>query len=87
VNLPMLPGYSVSKAAAFSLTQGMRAQLAQRGVRVRAAMVGVVDTDMTQGFDGPKTSSALVAARIFNGLDRGEDEIFPDDVSAQIAET
>ena len=86
VNLPLLPGYSVSKAAAFSLTQGLRAHLAHRGVRVRAAMVGVVDTDMTQGWDGPKASSASVAARIFDGLDRGEDEIFPDDVAAQVAE-
>ena len=37
VNLPPLPGYSASKAAAFSLTQGLRARLANRGVRVRAA--------------------------------------------------
>ncbi|MFG1783835.1 SDR family NAD(P)-dependent oxidoreductase [Rhodococcus oryzae] len=87
VNLPQLPGYSVSKAAAFSLTQGLRAHLANRGVQVRAAMVGVVDTDMTQGFAGPKSSSASVAARIFDGLDRGDDEIFPDAASAQIAET
>lgn len=86
VNLPLLPGYSVSKAAAFSLTQGMRAHLANRGVRVRAAMVGVVDTDMTEGWDGPKASSASVAARIFDGLDRGEDESFPDAVSATIAD-
>jgi NAD(P)-dependent dehydrogenase (short-subunit alcohol dehydrogenase family) len=86
VNLPLLPGYSVSKAAAFSLTQGLRAHLANRGVRVHAAMIGVVDTDMTKGFDGPKASSASVAARIFDGLDRREDEIFPDDVSAQVAE-
>lgn len=86
VNLPLLPGYSVSKAAAFSLTQGLRAHLAHRGVRVHAAMVGVVDTDMTEGFDGPKASPASVAVRIFDALDRGEDEIFPDDVSAQIAE-
>ncbi len=86
VNLPLLPGYSVSKAAAFSLTQGLRAHLASRGVQVRAAMVGVVDTDMTQGWNGPKASAASVAARIFDGLDRGEDEIFPDALSATVAE-
>jgi NAD(P)-dependent dehydrogenase (short-subunit alcohol dehydrogenase family) len=86
VNLPLLPGYSVSKAAAFSLTQGLRAHLANRGVRIRAAMIGVVDTDMTQGFHGRKASPVSVAARIFDGLDRGEDEIFPDDVSVQVAE-
>ena len=40
----------------------------------------------TRGWDGPKASSASVAARIFDGLDRGEGEIFPDDVSTQIAQ-
>lgn len=86
VNLPSLPGYSASKAAAFSLTQGLRVQLANRGVQVRAAMVGVADTDMTKGWDGPKDSPASVAARIFDGLYRGEDEIFPDTVSASVAD-
>ena len=86
VNLPPLPGYSASKAAAFSLTQGLRAQLANRGIPVRAAMVGVADTDMTKGWDGPKDSAASVAARIFDGLDRDEDEIFPDTVSASVAD-
>jgi short-subunit dehydrogenase len=86
VNLPLLPGYSTSKAAAFSLTQGLRAQLANRGIQVRAAMVGVADTDMTKGWYGPKDSPASVAARIFDGLLRDEDEIFPDTVSASVAD-
>ena len=86
VSLPLLPGYSASKAAAFSVTQGLRAQLAKRGVQVRAAMVGVADTDMTKGWDGPKDSAVSVAARIFDGLSRDEDEIFPDTVSASVAD-
>jgi short-subunit dehydrogenase len=86
VNLPLLPGYSVSKAAAFSLTQGLRGQLAQSGVGVHAAMVGIVDTDMTAGRDGPKSSPVSVATRIFDGLERGEDEIFPDDAAARIGD-
>jgi NAD(P)-dependent dehydrogenase (short-subunit alcohol dehydrogenase family) len=86
VNMPLLPGYSVSKAAAFSLTQGLRAHLAGTGVRIRAAMVGIVDTAMTEGWDVPKASPASVAANIFDGLERGEDEIFPDVLSAAVAE-
>ena len=86
VNLPLLPGYSASKAAAFSLTQGLRGRLAASGVGVHAAMVGLVDTDMTARRDGPKSSPLSVAARIFDGLERGEDEIFPDDAAARIAD-
>lgn len=86
VNLPLLPGYSVSKAAAFSLTQGLRGQLAQTGVRVHAAIVGIVDTDMTADRNVPKSSPASVATRIFDGLERGEDEIFPDDAAARIGD-
>jgi NAD(P)-dependent dehydrogenase (short-subunit alcohol dehydrogenase family) len=85
-NMPLLPGYSVSKAAAFSLTQGLRAYLAGRGVRVHAAIIGVVDTDMTEVFDVPKTSPAVVAAGILDGLERGEEEIFPDPASETVAE-
>ncbi|MEY9928069.1 NAD(P)-dependent dehydrogenase (short-subunit alcohol dehydrogenase family) [Catenulispora sp. GP43] len=85
-NMPLLPSYSVSKAAAFSLTQGLRAYLANRGVRVHAAMIGVVDTDMTKAFDIPKAAPEVVAARIFDGLAAGEDEIFPDPMSELVAD-
>jgi NAD(P)-dependent dehydrogenase (short-subunit alcohol dehydrogenase family) len=45
--LPIVPAYSISKAAAFSLSQSLRALLAGRGVRVHAVMTGPVDTDMS----------------------------------------
>jgi NAD(P)-dependent dehydrogenase (short-subunit alcohol dehydrogenase family) len=53
--LALVPAYSISKAAAFSLTQSLRALLAGRGVRVHAVLTGPVDTDMTRGFDIPKS--------------------------------
>jgi NAD(P)-dependent dehydrogenase (short-subunit alcohol dehydrogenase family) len=52
--LPFTPAYSISKAAAFSLTQSLRALLAGRGVRVHAVLAGPVDTNMTRSFDIPK---------------------------------
>jgi NAD(P)-dependent dehydrogenase (short-subunit alcohol dehydrogenase family) len=51
--LPLIPAYSVSKAAVFSLTQSLRVLLGGQGVRVHAVMTGPVDTDMTQGLDIP----------------------------------
>jgi NAD(P)-dependent dehydrogenase (short-subunit alcohol dehydrogenase family) len=85
--LPVIPAYSISKAAAFSLTQSLRALLAGRGVRVHAVLTGPVDTDMTRGFDIPKSSPESVARGIFDGVEKGEEEIFPDPMSASIAES
>ena len=83
--LPVIPAYSISKAAAFSLTQSLRALLAGRGVRVHAVMTGYVDTDMSRGLEVPKASAGSVARAIFDGVEKGEEEIFPDPVSASLA--
>jgi NAD(P)-dependent dehydrogenase (short-subunit alcohol dehydrogenase family) len=85
--LPLTPAYAISKAAAFSLTQSWRALLAGRGVRVHAVLTGPTDTDMTRGFDIPKASPESVARAIFDGVEQGEEEIFPDPLSASIAES
>jgi NAD(P)-dependent dehydrogenase (short-subunit alcohol dehydrogenase family) len=84
---PMIPAYSISKAAAFSLTQSLRALLADRGVRVYAVMTGPTDTDMTRGFDIPKTSAESVARAILDGVENDEEEIFPDPMSESVAES
>jgi NAD(P)-dependent dehydrogenase (short-subunit alcohol dehydrogenase family) len=85
-SLPPIASYSVSKAAAFSMTQSLRAYLAGKGVNVHAVLTGPVDTDMNRGFDIPKASPASAATAIFDGVEQGEDEIFPDPMSASLAE-
>ena len=85
--LPLIPAYSISKAAAFNMTQSLRVLLAARGVRVHAVLTGVVDTDMTKGFDIPKASPETVARGIFDGVDNGYDEIFPDPMSESLAQS
>lgn len=84
--LPIIPAYSVSKAAAFSLTQSLRALLAGRGVSVHAALTGPVDTDMTRGFEIPKSTPETVAMGILDGVEKGEEEIFPDPMTQPMAE-
>jgi len=86
-SVPFTPAYSISKAAAFSLTQALRASWAGRGVRVHAVFAGPVDTDMTRGLDIPKSSPDSVAKAIFDGLEKGEEDIFPDPMSAFIADS
>ena len=83
---PLNPAYAISKAAAFNLTQSLRALLAERGVSVHAALTGPTDTEMTRGFDVPKASPESVARAIFDGLEKGEEDIFPDPMSQAIAE-
>jgi NAD(P)-dependent dehydrogenase (short-subunit alcohol dehydrogenase family) len=83
---PLIPGYSVSKAAAFSMTQSLRALYADRGVHVHAALTGPTDTDMTRGFDAPKATPESVARAIFDGMENGEADIFPDPMSEPMAE-
>jgi NAD(P)-dependent dehydrogenase (short-subunit alcohol dehydrogenase family) len=85
--LPVIPAYSVSKAAAFNQTQSLRALLAGRGVRVHAVLTGPVDTDMTQGLEVPKASRESVACAIFDAVENGEEDIFPDPLSASMADS
>jgi NAD(P)-dependent dehydrogenase (short-subunit alcohol dehydrogenase family) len=84
--VPVMPAYSISKAAAFSLSQSMRALLARQGVRVHAVLSGPVDTDMARVLDIPKAAPEAVARSIFDGVDKGEEDIFPDPLSESVAE-
>jgi NAD(P)-dependent dehydrogenase (short-subunit alcohol dehydrogenase family) len=84
--LPVIPAYSASKAAAFSLTQSLRGLLAGRGITVHAVLTGPTDTDMTRGYEIPKATPEAVAQAIFDGLERGEEDIFPDPLSATVAD-
>jgi NAD(P)-dependent dehydrogenase (short-subunit alcohol dehydrogenase family) len=84
--LPIIPSYSISKAAALSMTQSLRAYLGPKGVAVHAVFLGPVDTDMTRGFDIPKASPESAARGIFDGLERGDEDIFPDPASQNVTE-
>jgi NAD(P)-dependent dehydrogenase (short-subunit alcohol dehydrogenase family) len=87
--LASMPGfgvYNASKAAAWSLTQSMRAGLASRGVAVHAVFPGPVDTEMLKGVPVPKTSPDDVARAVVEAVSRGEEDIFPDPMSASLYE-
>ncbi len=85
--LPLIPAYSISKAAVFSLSQSLRALLAGRGVTVHAVLAGPVDTDMSRALDIPKASPESVARAILDGVQNGEDDIFPDAMAASMAQS
>jgi short-subunit dehydrogenase len=85
VNLPLMGSYCASKAAALSLTQGLRAELGGKGVRVAAALPGAVDTRMTAGLPIPKMSPAEAATEILDGFEKGEEEIYVGDMARGLA--
>jgi len=85
MNLPMMGSLCASKAAALSLTQALRAELASQGTRVLGVLPGAVDTDMTRGLTIPKLAPETVAAAVIDGLRRGLEEIYPGDMASGVA--
>jgi len=76
IALPAMGSLCASKAAGLRLTEGVRAELAGQGTWVAALMTGAVDTDMSAGFDGPKSAPADVAAALLAGIEAGDEEIY-----------
>lgn len=79
--VPGNAAYSVSKAAAWNLTNAFRVELADQGTQVLGTHVGLVDTDMSAGWDFPKTSAGDVVTATLDGVVAGEIEIVVDDFS------
>jgi len=77
VNLPLMAGYSASKAAGHSLTQALRAELAASGVRVTGVYPTVVDTSMSAGLSGPKLTPAELVQDIVQAIQNGDEDVYP----------
>jgi len=86
VNFPMIGGYSASKSALFSLSQGIRIELANRGIAVHTVNPGPIDTDLAAEFNAAKSSPESTADNIIGALKNGEVDIFPDVGSQQMIE-
>lgn len=81
-NMPLLGPYSASKAALHSYTQGLRAELSRQGIFVQGVYPGPVDTRLSAGFEAAKPSPVEVARVILQALENGEEDVFPDAMSA-----
>jgi NAD(P)-dependent dehydrogenase (short-subunit alcohol dehydrogenase family) len=78
VNSPLHATYSITKAAAWSLTNGLRNELSGQNTQVVGVHVGYMDTDMTEGIESPKASPVEVAKTIVAAIQAGEDEVLAD---------
>src|SRR4051794_19844080 len=83
---PGTPSYSASKAAAWSLTDGLRLELAGQGTQVLAVHMGPVDTDMGAqvGSSLDMISPAQVVAAALDGLEAGAAEVLTDDLPREL---
>ena len=84
VNGGELAAYSASKSAAWSLTNALRHELAAQKTQVLGLHMAYVDTDLTRGFEVPKTSPEEIVQRALDGLEAGLDEVLADDLTQQV---
>jgi NAD(P)-dependent dehydrogenase (short-subunit alcohol dehydrogenase family) len=84
VNGGELAAYSASKSAAWSLTNALRNELAAQKTQVLALHMAYVDTDLTRGFEVPKSSPEEIVKRALDGLEAGQDEVLADELTQQV---
>lgn len=84
VNVPVFGSYSASKAALYSLTQGVRAELATQGTLVVGVFPGPVDTAMSSGVPLDKVPPSQIATAALQAVEQGIEDVNPDLVSQQV---
>ena len=84
VNGGELAAYSASKSAAWSLTNALRHELAAQKTQVLGLHMAYVDTDLTRGFEVPKSSAQEIVQRALDGLEAGADEVLADALTQQV---
>lgn len=81
---PALAGYSASKAALQSLTQGLRGSLKNSGITVVGIYPGPIDTELAKNIPMEKATPEHAAANIVRGLEKNEPNIFPDPTALHV---
>ncbi|WP_046300363.1 MULTISPECIES: SDR family oxidoreductase [unclassified Mycobacterium] len=76
--------YGASKAAAWSVTNSLRIELAAQHTQVVGIHAGLIDTDMVAELDAPKVTPGEVARRILDGVESGAVEVLADDISGHV---
>lgn len=83
-SLPGTSAYSVSKAAAWALTNSLRNELREQGTLVVGVHAGYIDTDMVKAVDAPKTRPEDVAQATLAGIEAGAPEVLADDTARYV---
>ncbi|MEU4344057.1 SDR family oxidoreductase [Nocardia sp. NPDC023852] len=83
VSFPEVGAYCAAKSAEWSLTNAVRLQLADQGIRVAGLHVGYMDTDMVRTVTEAKSDPADIARIAVDGIATGAYEILADNASRQ----
>lgn len=83
-SMPGITPYNISKAAAWSMTLSLRAELEPKNIAVHGVFPGAIDTDMVADFEMDKADPAEVARAIIDGVNSGDEDIFPDAMAQQV---
>lgn len=77
--------YAASKAAAYSITQGLAAAMSEQGTQVLSVHPGPIDTDMASdaGLEDQAEPASVVADGIVASLAAGDFHLFPDSMAKQ----
>lgn len=81
---PGAGAYAVSKAANWNMSNALRLELAAQGTRVTSVHLGLADTDMAAGLQGPKTDPAVVVRTVLDAVEAGDLEVVVDEWSAMV---
>jgi NAD(P)-dependent dehydrogenase (short-subunit alcohol dehydrogenase family) len=81
---PSSTTYSATKAAAWSLTDGIRVELAGQGTQVLGLHMGPVDTDMIARLEIDKSDPATVVTAALDGIEAGASEVLADAIATQV---
>jgi NAD(P)-dependent dehydrogenase (short-subunit alcohol dehydrogenase family) len=84
LSLPTSATYGASKAAAWSLTNGLRNELAAQGTQVAGLHVGYMDTEMASHVTTPKSRPEDVVTLTLEALEAGAEEILADELSRNV---
>lgn len=84
ISLPGTSAYSVSKAAAWALSNGLRNELREQGTQVVSVHAGYIDTDMVKGVEAPKSRPENIAAAVIAGIEAGDSEVLSDETSRHV---
>lgn len=87
LTIPAVATYSASKAAAWSLSNGLRNEMRAQGTQVTSLHVAYMDTDMTRGLDAPKAAPLDVARLALQGVEAGLAEVLADDTTRHVKQS
>lgn len=84
LSYPGASAYSAAKAAAWSLTNSIRIELAKQKTLVVGVQLGATDTDMMKGIEMPKNDPANVARAALDAVEAGDWEVLADEMTRQV---